>query len=223
MIPGIVAAQVAGLSNSSVPFGALIHLDFLNGIYFDGELTAPEDVIDHPEWIGEGGLEIRAANETTEGSGVAHFIGNALELLMWMEWTIVIEYEELEADGATRILVMQDFGDFLMVERENTGEGLGITVDDFDDLGSIYRAVNDGTPRTEGIHRIAFTRTAEHLAASVDGDAVIEDATVSAGVSVVNATIGAGDGEFLFNDLNFRSITLYPPVSNADLPSLSSL
>ena len=225
MMPGIVAAQAIAASIGAA--ASIAALDFVAGTYVvNGSTVAAADIIDHPEWITGSGIEVRTANESTEGDGIVHFIGDVLDLLLTLDWTIVAEYQELAADGATRILVMQDgaitFADFLMIERENSGNGLGITVDDFDDGGSIYRAVNDGAPRAEGIHRIAFTRTSAHLASSVDGDAVVEDATASAGVVAINATIGAGDGEFLFNDLNFRSITIYPAGANSQLPALSA-
>jgi hypothetical protein len=225
MIPGIVACQATG-AGAVIPEGALVHLDFINGVYFDGAVVTAADVVDHPEWITANGLELSYDNETTDGAGIGHLIGNVLTQLITLNWTVVIEYQELYSSGTTNILTMANGtvateDEALQIYRGNSGDGLQCFILDRDD-GFNVRSRGDGASHGAGIHRIAVTRTDSRLAISVDGGAVATEETDLATVEVINATIGGTDGDFLANDFNFRQLTVYAPRDDADLPSLSA-
>lgn len=224
MIPGIVAAQLAGGGGvpAWVPAEADIHLDFVNGLYWVGGEVTAADVIDHPDWITGNGLEIIYGHETTAGTGVAHYIGDVLAALLTLDWTIVLEYEEFYDAGQTKPLVMTDgpfgsFSDELTIERESDTE---LSVQDVD--GATIRYVKLLNAYEIGVHRIAVTRRDVKLSISADGEATQSEITSNAGVTLDRAAIGSSDGEFLYNDFYLRSFTLYAPKADADLPGLTA-
>jgi hypothetical protein len=229
MIPGIVAAQLAGGEGVPgwVPAGANIHLDFINGLYWVSAEVTAADVIDHPDWITGNGLEIIYAHETTPGTGVAHYIGAVLAALVTLDWTIVIEYEEFYDGGQTKPLVMTDdaFGaylDELSIVRESGGGGT-ISVLDYDDDTSTNRYRPLLSSYSIGTHRIAVTRRNVKLSISADGEATQSNVTSNAGVVLDRAAIGSSDGEYLYNDFYLRSFTVYDtPKLDADLPALTA-
>lgn len=226
MIPGIVASQLAAIPEFAGT--ALVSLDFINGIYFDGATVTAADVVDHPEWITASGLEASYDNESSVGDAVPHFIGNALTALLAANWTLVLEYEELFAANVTAIFTMLNadtntWSKAFRVERLGIGDDLCVAVSDDD--SSVFRQVSDISdliPHGIGIHRIAVTRTDAKIAFSVDGGAVHSTATASSALGAINATIGAEDGAFLSNATNLRALTLYAPQADVNLPALSA-
>lgn len=230
MIPGIVAAQAGGGASSGVPDGALVHLDFINGIYFDGAMATAADVIGEPQYITGSGLAISYDNESSAGEAVVHVIGDALAALLTLNWTIVVEYEEFYSGGISFLLGMLNadwasYTKYVQLERWDAGDGLELVISDFDfNNGNLERTRGANDPFGPGIHRIAATRTNSKLAISVDGGgALVYNAAANAGVTAINATIGSRENEFLYNDFNFRRLTVYAPQDDAALPGLSAI
>jgi hypothetical protein len=226
MIPGIVASQAGAIA---LPASALVELDFVNHVYsVAGELVAASEVIDHPEWITDNGLEVLWSNETTEGSGIAHLIGDVLATLLTLDWTIVLEYQEFFDGFITRPFTMLDGGDVTFIEelslaRGNGSDLLRITVQDFDDATpDVFRFVGGGASHGIGIHRIAVTRTNDRLSISVGGEAVRTSTAASTTLALINATIGGNHEGWLFNEMILRSLVIYPAQGDPALQVLSS-
>jgi hypothetical protein len=225
MIPGVVASQgIAASGGGSVPEGALVHLDFINGLYFVEGTDPPAvgDVLDHPEWIGAGGLELRFANETTIGTGIAHVLGDALTTLLTANWTAVIEFETLADDGSEHVFSVQSAAPLwedAMWARADNSSFIGV----FETNGGITsREINAAGLVSAGVHRIAITRTDAKLAVSVNGATATVDSTSSPSFVPETATFGSYHGDWLSNEVNIRSLTVYAPRADADLPSLSA-
>lgn len=225
MIPGIVAAQSGGAGGGGIPDGALVHLDFINGVYYDGAVATAADVIGEPQYITSSGLDLSYDNESSAGEALVHLIGDALAAVLTLDWTIVLEYQEFYNNGQTNIFVLANGSvatedEAVLIYRGNAGDGLeAIILDRNDALAS--RTLGDLTAHGIGTHRIAVTRTDSRMAISVNGGAVVTNETDLATVEVVNATFGGTDGDFLSNDFNLRSFTVYAAQDDSALPGLS--
>lgn len=223
MIAGIVAAQALGAGGVAafVPAGALIHLDFVNGQYWDGGLAFAADVINHPALVTPGtGLELRFADETNPGDAVTDIIGNALTALLTADWTVVIEWEQIASDQDPMLLELDNSpadGNTIIVGRDG---GFPLVEDAMPGPGG--RDASPGTDTPVGIHRIAVTRTDARLATSIDGDTVTFDSSALSGITLATAALGGQSGGFLFGETNIRSLTLYAPQADAALPALSA-
>jgi hypothetical protein len=225
MILGIVAAQGSGQGQAPpawVPADAILALDFVNGRYWTGGSVeaAAADVINHPDLVTANGLELRFADESTAGDVVTDIIGDALAILLMLDWTLVIEYERLDDTSQPLLLEMDDdppSGHTLMIY---TGSGFLTAADATpSDFGRIISA-DDQSPA--GIHRVAVTRTDSHLAISVDGSAAKSPDETLSGLAVERAALGGEPGDFLFDECNIRSLTVYPAQIDSALPELSA-
>ena len=231
MIQGIIASQIVGAAGSPAPEGALVFLDFVSGVYFDGALAAAADVIDVPEKINPGtGLELLYAGETTQGSGVANIIGDALAALLTFNWTVVIDYDEQWDTGNTKILTMVDgattpseLGNYIEIGRDNEGGDHALYADENSSIGGDTRGAHSTGSRLSGRHKIAVTWTDAKIAISADGDTAVTDTTAGSALTATVATLGGFKGDYLYNDTIIRSLTLYAAQSDAALPALSAL
>ncbi|WP_146606023.1 hypothetical protein [Mesorhizobium kowhaii] len=198
--------------------GAVWALDFLAGAYAHlGEAVAIADNIDKPDRVGDSGLEI----PLEDVDGVVSAIGDFLADLVTMDWTVVIEWEELTTDGATYLLYLEALGDghSLTIERSTAFANLRVDVNE----GSFNtRYVEIDTSHGPGIHKIAVTRTNDFISVSCDGSSV--DTLVVSPISMdamATASFGGDPNVESFNNTFIRKVYLLAPVDDADLPGLS--
>lgn len=107
------------------PADALVALKFLTEAYtVHGSTVTAADVIDKPDRVGASGLEI----PLEDVDGVVSAIGDSLTDLLTMNWTVVIEWEELTTDGATYLLYLADVDNnhSIVIERSTAFTGLRV-------------------------------------------------------------------------------------------------
>ncbi|WP_192246034.1 hypothetical protein [Mesorhizobium silamurunense] len=219
-------ASVAALSPPSgfvPPTG--IHdwsLDFLSEVYTkDGSSVVLADVIDKPSRVGASGLEIL----DNDVDGVVSAIGDLLTDFLLVDWTVVIEWQELTTDGATYLLYLFQApggdGNYIVVERSTAFTSLRV---DAHESGSIVtRDVQINTSHGPGVHKIAVTRTNDRLSISCDGSAVDTETASGATLNpMVTASFGGDPADQSYNGTYIRSVRLMAPVADASLPGLST-
>lgn len=227
MIPGIVAASGAGGGGGSPFPGALAVADFVNRTYFIGDnAVSAADIIDKPGNVVPGsGLSI----DWDIPGDVVTPIGDFLAAMCLAEFTIVVEiFSHADTAGSTINVVnarlASDPSDFYwLMSSFNTGAFF-----DSDNRNGIsgQRFISpNATAVPPSTRRIAATRTFDRISGSTNGGTVETD--TSGGWTTVDAMdtaiLGAQVGD---TDPNFkgyiRSIVIYDPVSDAQLPTLST-
>lgn len=200
---------------------ALGSLDFVNGIYsYGGSSLTAADVIDQTGWIGAGGLEIPASQPAA-----AKLLGDFATQVLTCQWTVVAEVEITEEFSGTAAYILTaqasdptyfvqidyDFAEWELSDEDNSDSRFT-----FDDTNGI----------SVGIHKIAATRIDGGLSFSVDGAAVVNDISSSLvlpspGHAMINPYLGGG-ATGTGHTINIRSISIFDPVADAILPTLSS-
>lgn len=200
---------------------ALGSLDFVNGIYsYGGSSLTAADVIDQTGWIGSGGLEIPASQPAA-----AKLLGDFATQVLTCQWTIVAEVEITEEFSGTAAYILTaqasdptyfiqldyDFAEWELSDEDNSNSRFT-----FDDANAI----------STGIHKVAVTRTDAGLSMSVAGNAVVNDNSSSLilpspGHAMINPYLGGGPTG-TGHTINIRSISIYDPVNDSILPTLSS-
>ncbi|MES0071945.1 hypothetical protein [Mesorhizobium sp. M0058] len=190
-------------------------LDFLNEVYTkDAGTVAIADIVDKPARVGASGLEI--LDNDVAGGVLA--IGDLLIDLITVDWTIVIEWEELSGVDYTELIYIWESGNHHHFAIDNTGSG---TIDAYD-TGSTIREIFDTGAYLTGVHKVALTRTDSLLSVSTDGNAVVTDASAQSLDPQEIASFGGPNDGSSYKGFFIRSITLMAPVAYAALPGLSS-
>lgn len=219
MIPGIVAASGSGASGggSSYP-DALAVADFLLGEYFvNGNQVTAADIIDRPDLIDANGLNL----DWDVAGAFATVLGDFLAALALPELTIVTETTE---DGSGNMDVVNVFSTTTtsVLQIFTNGSMGNASEDTVPGLGG-GRFAQASAPARPALRRIAITRTAGTLSISVNGGAVVADATPNTAATYNAARLGASESD-TFPTLNghIRRIIIYPVQSDAALPALST-
>lgn len=224
MIPGIVAAQLLNVI-AATEDASLLSMDFVAGLYTVGGATVSiATILDHPEWITANGLEIRFAHESSVGDGIAQLEGLALDVMLAADWTAVLEFEIINVSPSGEVLITVSSAGPTWADIVYFSISGGTLFATEDNNSSTKRSYVAGAPAL-GTHRIAFTRTDAKLHSSIDGAAVVFDAgeLASPGFVAAFATFGGFEGDFIGNELNIRSLTVYPVQDDAALPGLSAI
>lgn len=194
-------------------------IDFMNEVYTqDGDAVAVATVIDMPEMVGASGLEIL----DDAMPGVVAILGDLLADILTIEWTLVIEWEEVLSSFTTYPILIDETDNFQQCAVYN----------DFPDIvaGDSCLIIREATVSGSfgpGVHKAAFTRTADFASLSVNGGGVqtnTTDVNVPAQLNptYTQAGFGGSVGDFSFNGCFIRRLDLMPPVADAALPGLSS-
>ncbi|RUV41407.1 hypothetical protein EOD29_22900 [Mesorhizobium sp. M1A.T.Ca.IN.004.03.1.1] len=196
-------------------------LDFLTEVYTkDDSTVALADIIDKPERVGASGLEI-VADPDPDGYVLA--AGDLLADFVSLDWTVVIEWEELSSTSFSEILVLQDLADGAHSLWLENAMGSGSPNLNVAEDAIIGRDLVDETLYGAGAHKLALTRTASRIAISVDGGAAIVNTTPeTSGNPIDTAGFGGFPGYGTVNGFYVRSFRLMPPVADSLLPSLST-
>ncbi|TGQ95428.1 hypothetical protein EN851_07880 [Mesorhizobium sp. M8A.F.Ca.ET.208.01.1.1] len=221
MMPGIAAQPLVRRFGGGIdPADILADLDFLAETYaIHGASAVAADFIDKPGRVGASGLEIL----DNDVDGVVSAIGELLTDFLTMDWTIVIEWQELTTDGATYLLYMFEApgGDnhWLVIERSTAFTGLRV---DAHEGSNITRHVEINTSHGPGVHKIAVTRTNGFLSISCDGSAV--DTVVATPIMnpMATASFGGDPTDQSYNGTFIRKVKLMTPQADALLPALSA-
>lgn len=231
MIPGIVAQDSGG--TSTVPGGGtpLGVADFVAGAYNWGATTlTASQVTNQTGWIGGSGLAIPGA-----AGAAAHVLNQFATALLTCNWTVVIEADILTSTSSSppsNLLSVYNAPTDLHEMAIDVSSQQNWFITDHDNALSVTRYTDDstdddsgGTADTTGIHKYAVTRTNAKLAASVDGYSVTSQV---AALTLPNLTYPM-DRVYLggyYNGtgraLNIRSLAVYSPQSDAQLPILSA-
>ncbi|TPN45315.1 hypothetical protein FJ976_24075 [Mesorhizobium sp. B1-1-9] len=200
------------------PEDALVALNFLTEVYsrLGVSLTAA-DVIDKPDRVGARGLAI----PFDDVDGIVSAIGDFLADLLTMNWTVIIEWEELTTDSATYLLYLAGVDDdpSLVIERSTAFTGLRV---DAKESSFNIRYVEINTSHGPGVHKIAFTRTDDFISMSCDGSDVVTQVVAPIGMGpMATATFGGDDQSY--NDTFIRKVFLLAPADDADLAGLSTV
>jgi hypothetical protein len=216
-------ASIAALSPPSgfvPPTGFDWSLDFLGEVYTNnGSSVAIADIIDKPGRVGASGLEIL----DNDVDGVVDSIGDLLTDFQSMDWTVVIEWQELTTDFSTYLLYLFEMpggsDHSLVIERGNAFTGLRV---DAHESSNIVRNVAINTSHGVGVHKVAVTRTSAFLSISCDGSAV--DTVVASPLMdpMATASFGGDPTDQSYNGTFIRTVTLTAPVADAALPALSA-
>ncbi|MER9449328.1 hypothetical protein [Mesorhizobium sp. M0254] len=198
--------------------GALDALDFMAETYtVRGSTAAAVDVIDKPERVGASGLEI----PLEDADGAVSAIGDFLTDLLTMDWTVVIEWEELTTDGATYLLYLAGDDASLVIERSTAFTGLRV---DTREESFNTRNVEINTSHGPGVHKIAVTRTDDFISMSCDGSDVVTQVVAPISMGPIETASFGGDpteGYGSNNNTFIRKFYLLPPQDDANLPGLS--
>ncbi len=223
MMLGLLAASQRVTGGSVLPGSALATARFVDGVYEVGGVPVlASDIIANPEFITANGLEIP---DTVDG-GPVPIIGDFLAVLNTMDWTMRFKYRELTDDNLTMLFVMingEESTEGLTLVRQPAENDLAISLDDFND--TISREARDATGFGSGVHRIALTSVAGRLSISVDGGAVISDATVAT-IAGQPASFGGPQlfgGDFSGNACHIIDCIVWAPMDDVDLPALSAI
>ena len=223
MLAGI-AAQKRGSGSGGV---GLVDLDFVLQVYgVNGSEVSLSSVLDaDPSWITANGLELTNA---MTGGALANFDGTALAHILALNWTAVIEYEELSSSGATRIFwgnsspIYSPEDVYLRLYRDSATLKLMYLLDG--ESGVDGREVHGAGTIGVGIHRVAITRTDDELWISVDGETPVEAGLGAYPLTgMTAASLGGDPDDGLYNDLYIRSFTLLAEQDSAALATLSTI
>jgi len=231
MILGIVA-EGGEATAPTPPLGAALGVaDFVAGAYNWGATTlTASQVTNQTGWIGGSGLAIPSA-----AGAAAHVLNQFATALLTCQWTVVIEAEILVSSNLSppsNLLSVYNAPTDLFEMGLDVSSQQNWFITDHDNSISVTRYTDDltdndtgGTADTTGVHRYAVTRTNGKLAASVDGYSVTNDATA---LTLPNLTYPM-DRVYLggyFNGtgraLNIRSLAVYSPQADIQLPILSA-
>lgn len=205
--------------------------DFVAGAYNWGAtiLTASQ-VVDQTGWIGGSGLAIPSA-----AGAAAHVLNQFATALLTCNWTVVIEADILVSNASapsSSLLTVYNPPTDLFEMGIDLASQQNWFITDHDFQASVTRYTDDstdndsgGTADTTGIHKYAVTRVNSGLSASVDGYSVTNDPT---NLTLPNVTYpmdrvylgGAYNGTG--RALNIRSLAVYDPQSDSQLPILSA-
>ncbi|TIL34328.1 hypothetical protein [Mesorhizobium sp.] len=217
MMLGVLAARPP--SSGTGPGTTLATLDFMNEVYVvNGVTLTAADVIDKPERVGAGGLEIL----DNDVGGVVSAIGDLLTEFLLVDWTIVIEWEEVANVDGSYLLWMQETVDFhsISIIRANAFQSNPMQAGD---SSTISRNVDNTGPFTTGVHKVAVTRTNDRISISTDGSAVDSNTTPNTTLNVLTtASFGGDPTDQSYNGCFIRTVTLTAPVDDSLLPGLSA-
>lgn len=229
MIPGVIASQASDAAAASSDDVKL--LDFVNEVYrYNGQIYSAAEVVDQPGRINDNtddvGLSIR--EESTGAERVQLFNPFAAALLAGT-WTVVIEFEAIALPSGTanyRYFLLNMEG--LNSEMDIYTSSMFPTVYDEHFIAAISRLIDTGSAIAgDTVHKIAVTRTSTLLAFSIDGGAVVQNATTQAALDVDHAYIGGVSLPIALPDGAYgyiRSFQIYTtPKTAAELPALSTL
>lgn len=212
MIPlGIIASQAVAVG----PAPGLASIDFLGETYVvDGVTVTAADIVDHPELITANGLEL------IEDGDVVNILGDLLALLLTANWTIVLEWNHLDATGEVYPLVITGAGEDNTVQIRRLSGSHYLFVEDFGGAG--YRGVADAFAFGDGVHKIALTRTNAKLVFSADGRPLATGDIDNFALSPTAAAFGGYPGWTISPTMYIRSLQILDPADDADLPGLSA-
>lgn len=224
--PSVRGGGVAG-----VPYpGAIIALDFKNGLYLVGGMpVALADAIDKPGFVAGGALQLRYVSVVPnddlvfiQGDALAA-LGNNPQGTFVFDWT---EFSSDEMDSPAFTFVMQDagFNSALFWERQGIAGAHELFIEDLSLTNE--RDINNylAYSITLARHRLAITRDNSGLRASCDGLAVVTaSGSAMTDMSVAYAIFGGQLGNNLNSEQDINSLIVYAPVDDAVLPTLSAL
>lgn len=213
-------AALSPPSGFTPPTGFDWSLDFLGEVYTNnGSPVTLADIIDKPARVGASGLEIL----DNDVDGVVSAIGDLLTDFLTMDWTVVIEWDELTSDDSTYLLYLFEApgGDnhWMVIERSNAFTGLRV---DAHEGSNITRHVEINTSHGPGVHKIAVTRTNGFLSVSCDGSAVDTVVATPLMNPMATASFGGDPTDQSYNGTFIRTVALMAPVADAALPGLSA-
>jgi hypothetical protein len=200
-----------------LPDGAVAFADFVNGHYYAGGAETTVDGVlaeDNSNWQFFDTADITPGigyvTTSNRGPVIAH---SALGTLLTAGFTAVVDFDT-NALNARILIEVTDFPDYA-AEFSASLHTDGAS-DDYN-LQSATEFASEALGMTEGSHKLAFTFKSDGaVAASRDGATAL---TLASGAAPSAAT----DIGFTFDTLIVRSITIYPPQDDADLPALSAL
>lgn len=212
-------AALAPPSGFIPPTGIDWSLDFLGETYTrNASPVILADIIDKPARVVASGLQIL----DNDVDGVVAAIGDLFTDFATMDWTVVIEWDELTTDGATYLLYLADASDnhSLVIERSTAFANLRV---DVHESSFNSRSVEINTSHGPGVHKIAVTRTNDRISMSCDGAAVVSDVAAPLSMNpMATASFGGDPNDQSYNGTYIRSVTLTAPVDDADLPGLTA-
>ncbi|RWB09011.1 MAG: hypothetical protein EOQ39_03685 [Mesorhizobium sp.] len=211
MMLGILAAANRRRSTGPAP---LASANFVTGTFSVGGVTVTAaEIVDHPELITGNGLEM------IEPADAVNIVGDFLTVLLTANWTIVLEWNHLDAASEICPLALTGAGDDNTVQIRRLDGSRHLFVEDF--AGAGYRGVVDSFAFGDGVHKIALTRTNSKLVFSADGRAVVTGDIEDFALSPTAAAFGGYPGWTLLPTTYIRSLKIYAPQNNSLLRALS--
>lgn len=207
---------------SGLPPGAIAYADFAAGTYYYGGNTLSDFLVeDATNW----GAFDPASLVPGEGlpSEQSPILAPGLVSTLAADGATFVAAFFFAPNGNIQIDVT-DFPDYtaeyvvLLDTFSTSGIGSGGTL-------HLDLVVDGGsnTSMTTGEHKLAFTfLPSGDVAVSIDGYAVRAASNEAAGPPSINA-MGLAIGASLSGSNYFRSLVIYPPKANAELPALSAL
>lgn len=226
MIPGITAQVAAGGFGS----GRLAIINFASGQYTIGATSynASDVVTDPDKIIGGIGLHLNGEEPGTVDS--TDILSPFADLFLTGDFTIVVTVILVEPLKFTWLLRLNGVALGNPIVYLTTGTGSSETLEDgFDGVSAIDAATGSPSnraaavnpdPLEEGLHRIAFTRTDDKIAISLDGSEVVSNNSFSVPASghLVTAKFSADTHEYAI-----KRVDIYPEQPDFTLPILSTI
>lgn len=214
MLYGIVAQE--NLTGSSVlPSGQLAALDFVADTYTMNNLTVSlADIINPTSHRSASGLVIFP---------ITSVIGNLLTLFNTLDWTVVVQFvpNSTAFTAGYSIVFIEgsrtSFADLLQCYEGDAAAGF---YDQNDAATSRFCSDAVNLMVVDVVNKIAFTRTDDGAAVSINGNAAVSTATSLS--SVITNTFDLCDASAA--SLGYiQKMDIYSPKLNSELPGLSAL
>lgn len=227
----IVTALRRNFTGDPTPIGTL---DFVSGIYeLNGATLTAADVVSHPEWITASGLPNTDFPDYIDGKTV-EILGDFKSAMLGGNFSALIEYDQPDNSLDSYILTVHttDNADILQVQRDRvSSNNYGFIYDIANDDGGTQRDIDTASTSPvisnlgTGIHKIAITRTAGKLRASINGSDALSPTNgydgSQSGFSADRVVVGGFYDDFAFGEFYLRKLVLYSPLSDTVLPTLT--
>lgn len=224
-----------------VPEGAVAHLDFINGNYYDGQERTAASILGgafDAGAIGASGMAVWHSNSNRPNiiGSLADVIEAGLASGMTVVADVTIAGEPTSGASHSVLLAFSDTTDFNSSNFQlRLYVGVGTKWLEVSDWDSVSFLKTYTTMNLSGLNRIGYTVSRNlgggtwRYAHSANGEAAMtDDVTYSAETKydpeVVKITLGhIDDYTTAFTGSYIRSLTIYPPVDETALAALTSM
>lgn len=192
---------------------AIVYINFVTGdCFLNNVAVSITDAIDQPGSLGPSGLQLGSARTRLAGDVLAAF---AVE-----HGTVMAEYVKADNSGFKYPFSIEKAGsDFWSWSIFGSANYFQAVTYDGTHYGQVTDTLDDTLPHDL---RVAMTRTAGGISFSALGRAVVSWTGTTGTIGPDRVGVGNEFSASLFNGY-FKKLALFDPLSDAELPALSTL